>query len=163
MKIITFIILGIIVLIFFTQINFYDTKSDLVNYHLRTFYHANMTHLLVNAFSLYNLSFIEEVIGQKKFLFAIIFIWIVSSILLYTIHKILPSRKVYTVGFSAVIFGLVVVYFSLLNQSAHITLFRLLVSILPQLLIPGISFEGHLSGIIAGFLFVTFFPVNKGK
>ena len=160
MRLISYIIIGVIILIFVSPFNFYDTGNEPVNYLFRSFYHANITHLAANTISLYNLSFIEEIIGQKQFFFAMLFIWIVSSILLYVIHKFIPSRKVYTVGFSAVIFGLIVVYYSLLNRSPGVTFAGLVISILPQIVIPGISFEGHLSGIIAGIIYVMLFGVK---
>ncbi|XWV26009.1 putative rhomboid protein [Tupanvirus soda lake] len=161
MRVITYIILGIIVLIFFSSFNFYDTGYDIVDYPLRSLYHANVSHLVANGISLFALSFMEEIIGWNQFLLAILFIWIVSSILLYIIHIIFPSRKIYTVGFSAVIFGLVVIYYSLLNQSTTVTLAGLVISILPQLVVPGISFEGHLAGIISGIIYVLLFPVKR--
>ena len=161
MEIVSYIIIGIIVIIFYSSYNFYDTKYETVNYLLRPLYHANMSHLIANSISLYALSFMEEIIGRTQFLLAIIFIWIVSSIILYIIHLLLPSRKVYTVGFSGVIFGLIVIYYFMLNRSAGITLAGLVISIIPQLFIRGISFEGHLSGIIAGFIYVFLFPVPK--
>jgi rhomboid domain-containing protein 1 len=161
MHIITYIILGIIVIIFFSPLNFHDTGHGIIDYPLHSLYHANIEHLIANNISLYSLSFIEDIIGGKQFLFAIIFIWIVSSILLYIEFTVLPSRKVYTVGFSGVIFGLIVIYFTLLNQSPTITLAGLIISILPQLATPGISFDGHLCGIIAGILYVILFPVKK--
>ncbi|AYV85438.1 MAG: putative rhomboid protein [Satyrvirus sp.] len=157
MRIVSYIILGIIILVFFTHLNFYSTHIDLIDYPLRAFYHANIAHLAANAISFYSLSFLENAMGSAQFLLAMVFIWIFSSIILYAIHKIFPSRKKYTVGFSGVIFGLIVIYFFLLNKSAGITTIGLIISILPQILAPGISFEGHLSGIIAGFLYVLFF------
>ncbi len=100
MPIVTYIILGILVLVYFSSLNFYNTKYDIINYPLRAFYHANLTHLIANGISLYNLSFIEDAIGRKQFILALIFIWVFSSIILYIIHFLFPSRKVYTVGFS---------------------------------------------------------------
>lgn len=160
MNILTYIILAILIIIFFTM-DFYDSGYDIIDYPIRAFYHADIDHLIANSISLYSLSFIENIIGTAQFLFAITFIWIVSSMLLYIEHIILPSRKVYTVGFSGVIFGLIVIYFTLLNQSPAITFTGLTISILPQLFVHGISFEGHLFGIIAGILYVILFPVNK--
>ena len=163
MRIVTFIILGIIVLIFFSSFNFYNTNNDLIDYPLRSLYHADISHLLANSISFYALSFMEEVIGWGQFLLAIIFIWIVSSIILFMIQKAFPSRKKYTVGFSGVIFGLVVVYYSLLNMSPGVTFVGLAASIIPQLAIPNISFDGHLAGIIAGIIYVMLFPVKRKK
>lgn len=161
MRIVSYIILGIIVIIFFTKLNNFNTGNELLNYHLRSLYHANMSHLIANGVSFYALSFIENIMGSAQFLFAMIFIWIASSILLYLYHLFVPSRKVYTIGFSAVVFGLIVIYYSLLGTSPGITLAGLAISILPQILVPGISYEGHICGVIAGVLYVMLFPVGK--
>jgi membrane associated rhomboid family serine protease len=161
MRIVSYIILGILILVFFTSLNNYNTGVDIVDYQLRSFYHANFEHLAANAISFISLSFIEDIVGSARFLFMMIFIWIVSSFLLYLYQKIFPSRKIYTVGFSGVIFGLMVVYFTLLNQSPGITMLGLIISILPQLVVPGISTEGHICGIIAGVIYVLLFPIDN--
>lgn len=160
MRFITFIIIGIILIVYFTKLNFYNTGYEIIDYQLRAFYHANMTHLIANGISFWSLSFMEEVIGWGQFLFAILFIWVLSSIILYFIHMMFPSRKVYTVGFSGVIFGLIVVYYSLLGKGP-VSLTGLLVSIIPQLFVRGVSFEGHLAGIIAGIIYILIFPVKN--
>ncbi|BCS83324.1 putative rhomboid protein [Cotonvirus japonicus] len=161
MRYVTYIILILLVVVYFSPFNFYNTNNDALNYLLRTGYHANIQHLLANAFSFYMLSFLEDVMGHGKFAFCILFIWVVSSLLLLALHTVLPSRKVYTVGFSGVIFGLIVVYLMSLNSNKGITIAGLVLSIIPQLLVPGISFEGHLCGIVAGFIFVILFPIPK--
>lgn len=158
MRPVSYMILIIIVIVFFTKMNMYDSNNEIVNYILRSFYHANMSHLIANGISFYNLSFIEDVLGSVKFLIAMIFIWIISSLLLYVYHHFFPSRKVLTVGFSGVIFGLFVVYYSMIGDGAGFTVGRLIISIVPQLVVPGISWEGHICGIIAGVLYVLLFP-----
>ena len=100
--------------------------------------------------------------GSPQYLVMIVFIWLVSSTVLYLIHKFFPSRKVYTVGFSGVIFGMMVVYFTMLSSNAMFAVGGLVISILPQLFIPGISWEGHLAGIVAGLIYILIFP-TKGK
>jgi len=160
MRTVSYVILIIVVLVYFTDINMYSTGTEIIDYQLRSFYHANIQHLAGNAISFYGLSFIEDAIGSSQFLICIIFLWIVSSLLLYVYHSIFESRKVLTVGFSAVIFGLFVVYFSLLRQSTMITIANLALSILPQMFVSGISYEGHICGVIAGFLYITLFPTN---
>lgn len=161
MKIVTFIILGIIIIIFFTKINYYDTGKEIIDYPLRALHHANMEHLLANGISFYGLSFMEEALGSKQYIISIVFIWIVSSLLLYAYHLMVPSRKRYTVGFSGVIFGLIVVYLSMLNQNLGISIAGLAISILPQIFVPNISWEGHIAGVIAGCLYVLIFRSNK--
>jgi rhomboid domain-containing protein 1 len=160
MRVVSYIILAILVLVYFTNMNLYETSSEIVNYQLRSFYHANLQHLAANAISFYGLSFIEDVIGTSQFIVCVTFLWFVSSLLLYVYHQIFQSRKIVTVGFSAVIFGLFVVYFSLLHERPSMTVAKLMISILPQMIIPGVSFDGHVCGIVAGFLYVTLFPVN---
>jgi len=147
------------VLVFFSSYNFYNTSNEFLNYQLRSIYHADMNHLIANGISFFILSFMEGIIGWKRFLSAIVFIWFVSAALLYFYHKIFPSRKVYTVGFSAVIFGLFVVYFTVLNQSPMVSTIGLIASILPQIFVPGISYEGHIMGVIAGIMYVLLFPI----
>lgn len=157
---VTIAIIMILFLIYFS-VNNYDTGNELLNYQLRSFYHADMSHLIANCISFYALSPIESVIGWQKYIGAILFIWISSSILLYGYHKIVPSQKVHTVGFSGIVFGLTVLYFSIMRQNPSLSVIGLFVSILPQIFVPGISFEGHISGIISGIIFILIFPQNK--
>ncbi len=157
MRIISITILVILVLVYFAKLNRYESSSDFINYQLRSLYHANLQHMIANGISFFALSFIETVLGWKLFLFTMIFLWFVSNCILFTIHAAIPSRKVKTVGFSGVIMGLIVVYISLLNKNPTINIIGLIASILPQFFTVGISFEGHLSGIIAGIILVTIF------
>lgn len=139
-----------------------DTNVEFVNYMVRPFYHADISHLVANAISFYNLSSIENIIGTGQFAVAIVFIWIASSMLLLGYHSIFPSRKIKTVGFSGVIFGLIIVYYYLLNNNSKIlSTTSLIISILPQILVPGISFEGHVAGIFAGLIYVTLFRPKR--
>jgi rhomboid domain-containing protein 1 len=139
----------------------YSFGTDWLDYPARALYHASWTHLLANGLSFLGLSFLENYMGSGKYFLAILFIWIVSSFILWFIQKIFPSRKRLTVGFSGVIFGLVVVYIVTMAKSVGLSLFGLALSIIPQLFIPGISFEGHLSGIIAGIIYVLIFPPKR--
>jgi rhomboid domain-containing protein 1 len=160
MRTVSYIIIIIMIMIYFMHIE-YTSHMDIIDYPLRAFYHADMNHLIANMVSFYGLSFMEEIIGSKKFLFAIIFIWLVSSIILLLIHSIFPSRKKYTIGFSGVIFGLLVVYFAVMYKNPGLSWFGLAISILPQLFVPGISFEGHLAGIFAGIIYLVIFPLSE--
>lgn len=160
-RLVTYIIIVIIAMVFLLMPSCYDTKVELLNYLVRSFCHADAQHLLINAISFYNLTYIESAIGSAQFGFAIFFIWIVSSVLLWLVHKMIPSRKVTTVGFSGVIFGLIIVYFNLLGTNSTITIVGLLVSIIPQFFMPRISFEGHLCGIVAGVIYCLLFKPKQ--
>ena len=158
---VTYIMLGIMFIIYLTPINFYNTANDLINYQIRSYYHANLSHLIANGVSFYGLSSIEKMIGSGSYFIAIIFISVVSSLLLYFYHKMIPSRKVYTVGFSGIVFGLIVVYLSLMGGSMGLNIAGLIITILPQIVVPGISWEGHICGIIAGIIYVAIFRPKK--
>lgn len=160
MRYISYIILFIIVLIFLLPLNLKNTSNDIVNNIIRPFYHANALHLIANFISFYGLSPIEELMGHLQFLIAIFFLWITSSMLLLFYHKLIPSRKITTVGFSGVIFGLTVIYIRLVNVDPNMSYIKLLLSILPQIVIPNVSIEGHICGILAGILYVTLFSLS---
>ena len=161
MRIVTYAILAIMVLVYLTPLNNHQFNTFLLDYPSRAFYHANIEHLIANSVSFFALSFMEQSMGSLKYLFAIIFIWIVSTIILYSIFWLFPSRKAYTVGFSGVIFGLIVLYYTMLGTSPGISFLGLAVTLIPQFFVPGISWEGHLAGIIAGVLYVLLFPVKE--
>lgn len=140
--------------------------GEVVNYLVRSFYHGNLLHLLLNLFSLYSLgNDLEPMMGGGVYLGMIIFLWLVSSLLLLGIDQVFDQKKI-SVGFSAVLFGMALVEafeeqngaLSLVNLLAVgrlVSVFQTMVfKLLPQLLIPGISFEGHLSGLVAGLIYL---------
>ena len=43
-----------------------------------------------------------------------------------------------------------------LGKNKGITIAGLLLSIIPQLFVPGISYEGHICGVIAGFAYIAY-------
>lgn len=161
MRVVTIAIIGIMILIYVTPFNMHDFGSIVIDAPARTFYHANWEHLIANSISFFALSFMEQKMGSLKYLMAIIFIWAVSTLILYGIFWLFPSRRAYTVGFSGVIFGLSVLYFTMMGSSPGISALGLAVTLVPQLFVPGISWEGHLAGILAGVLYVICFPIKE--
>lgn len=159
---ITIIILCTLILIFVFHLE-RESNNEVLNYGLRAFYHANTQHLVANGISLVLLSTVETALGWQKFLSIILFLWVASTFFLYITHLIIPSIKVKTIGFSGVIYGLYVVYFSLLGQTKYVNLGILIASIVPQFFVKGISVEGHLCGILAGLVCVGLFGRNKFK
>ena len=160
MDLVTISILAILFLVYFTANN-KNTGNEVLNYHLRTAYHADLRHLAANSISFFALSNLERAIGWDKYLGAVIFIWVVSSMLLYVYHVMFPSRKIYTIGFSSVVFGLTVVYAATLKNNPGMSIAGLVATIVPQIFVPGISFEGHAAGIIAGIIFISLFSPSK--
>jgi len=124
---------------------------------LRTLAHGDLIHLLANLFGLWKVRDIGKIFSLTEGAWMIFFIWIVSTLGLYSWNLIAGGSPKITIGFSGVLFGLFVVYYYLQSNNISAVLLTLLQGILPHLLMPGVSFHGHLSGILAGWLYVTLF------
>lgn len=157
----TIIVLAILALIFFTRLNKIRFNNEFMTYQLRALQHANTQHILANGISFLGLMGLENMLGSTYYALAIVFVTILSSLLLYIYHHVFPSRKVPTVGFSGAVFGLIVIYLACASNNLKVSMIGLTVSILPQLFIQGISWEGHLCGILAGLIFVIMFNPKK--
>lgn len=125
-----------------------------LNYLVRTLYHGDIQHLLANMFTLYQLNSLSEHTKTTKQLIQIlIFSWIGSSILLYVAHNILDQKRI-AIGFSGVLFSLIIINEFLKTGRFLSFSTSQIAEILPQILVPGISFLGHLSGILTGIIYV---------
>lgn len=133
-----------------------DTGVGPIDYTLRSFFHANTIHLLANLFVLWQISDFTKSFTTVQLINLIIILTLLSSLILYTINQVFPTTKAITIGFSGVIFGLFVVSQKLQGHDLFHIGATNIAQILPQFLIPGISFWGHLSGIISGFIYVFF-------
>ena len=129
--------------------------------------HFSFIHMFMNMISFYTLGmYLERRLGYKFFLYMIIYFGLASSI----IHVFITFMQYYlfdyyyfyysgSLGFSSIIFGLKYWYYLMtkrpkimygfLVQSKYIIWVELL---LVTILLPGTSFIGHLSGILAGML-----------
>jgi rhomboid domain-containing protein 1 len=135
------------------------SENGLGTQFLRTLAHGDLLHLLSNLFGLWKIRELSTSFTWWQSLIMIIFIWVASTVGLFGIKMIggtSGDRRI-TIGFSGVLFGLFVVYYYLQSNNIMGVLFTLFQGILPHLLVPGISFEGHLAGILAGWLYVTLF------
>jgi membrane associated rhomboid family serine protease len=144
-------------------INNYQTTIETINYQLRTFYHANLSHMFGNLFSFIMVSNLENVLGSQQYFLCIVFISVLSSLMLQLYHNTFESRKVYTIGFSAVVYGLFVVYIYALSTNKGVSAVNLIIGLLPQIFMLGVSWEGHICGIFSGLIYVTLFPIKKDK
>lgn len=141
--------------IFFSQIPLPQLEFQPANYILRTFYHADILHLLANMITLYQLNSLTQHTQSRNQLIQIIaFSWIGSSLLLYLVHKFLGQERI-AIGFSGVLFSLIIIN-EYLRTNQFLTFSGQQISeILPQILFPGISFLGHLTGILTGIGYST--------
>lgn len=128
------------------------------------FLHANIWHIAINMFSLFWLGrFIEVVVGSWRMLF----IYFVSMIASGIAVVLFSTPTAGTLGASGAIFGLFGALFAIGVKlgSRGTELVRANIGILVLNLIwsfafPGISWQAHVGGLIAGFLFtlVIFSP-----
>lgn len=132
------------------------------------FSHLNLLHIVFNVSSLWTMRSVEKVFGTITY-FRISYILLIVSVLvtmgIYHIWVkyggIREYETTYAVGYSGVIFGIMTVGYMSAKQS-KISLFGFSIPLslapfgsllLTQLLVPGASFVGHLSGIIAGYMY----------
>lgn len=134
--------------------------------------HVDEVHLLYNCFSfLYKGAMLEPIMGSASFLSLLMYLSVLAH-LIYVFCAVAAERLKLpikfmdscVVGFSGVIFGLKVI----LNSYPHLTpgssnFFGIRIPrrathwselILAKILIPNSSFLGHLSGILAGFVYL---------
>lgn len=91
----------------------------------------------------------------------LLFLTLTSSLLLFAFHRLFPSTRVPTVGFSGVLVGLIVVKNIMLGSDLETVATDILIQILPDLLRPRTSFLGHFSGAIAGILYVILLESDR--
>lgn len=123
---------------------------------LHSLVHGSFTHLLINIFTFIQLYRLEQMLGSFNYFILILIILVLSSLLYWFINKLLYGPSVVcSVGFSGVLFGLLVWSRMILNGGAfdikEIALWATIL-ILPVLQNPRISLLGHLSGLLVGLV-----------
>jgi membrane associated rhomboid family serine protease len=118
--------------------------------------HGNLFHLFVNILTFIQLYRLEQMLGARNYFVLIIIILILSSLLYWVLNKFLyGSEVVCSVGFSGVLFGLLV-WSRMMLGGGSFDLKELAlwfaVLVIPVLQNPQISLLGHLSGLIVGVL-----------
>jgi len=119
-----------------------------------TFLHANTLHLIVNLMNVYSLNVIEERVGSKKYLYQIVYFVVMNACVEELIDRFYVTP--YSVGFSGVLFGLYTLYpvnkvFGFSCDPKYSVFILLVVT---QVIMERVSFIGHLSGIISGYIYL---------
>ena len=120
------------------------------------FLHGSPTHLLMNMMSLYNIgTYVEERLGDPKYLLIVLVSALSSGLAVVTLS---PAGTI-TIGFSGVIFGLFGAFTAIMiktgaihNDAVMSVILRMLVPNIIISLMPGVSWQGHLGGLIGGLL-----------
>ncbi|KAK3008801.1 hypothetical protein RJ639_013647 [Escallonia herrerae] len=144
---------------------------DFKRYFLSAFYHTGEPHLFYNMISLLWKGIqLETSLGSVKFASMIaalvgmsqgITLLLAKSLLLFGYERAYYHE--YAVGFSGVLFAMKVVLNSLSLNDTHVLGMRVpahyaawVELILVQVMVPGVSFLGHLGGVLAGLLYIHF-------
>ncbi|KAH9319909.1 hypothetical protein KI387_021678, partial [Taxus chinensis] len=145
-------------------------NRDVKRLFLSAFYHVDESHLVYNMLSLlWKGVQLERMMGSTKFASLVVMLLGMSHGLEVVLAKMLATFFDYphsftsecSVGFSAVLFALKVVLNS--NSPDYTNVYGVIVParhaawaelLLVQMFVPGVSFLGHLSGIIAGLLYL---------
>jgi rhomboid domain-containing protein 1 len=132
------------------------------------FAHAGVLHILMNMMTLHSIApHIEHKLGTLPFISAILLFAVLANSLYVALDLLarhLRFNGYCSVGFSGVLFSLVVLQtkisahshqnlFGFFSVPSHLYPWALL--FLLQLIFPGISFLGHLSGLLVGFIYVS--------
>ncbi|XP_022967849.1 rhomboid-like protein 14, mitochondrial [Cucurbita maxima] len=152
--------------------------KDLKRFFLSPFYHVGDSHLAYNMISLLWKGIqLESSMGSTKFASMVgallvmsqgITLLLVKSLLFFNYER--PYYHEYSVGFSGVLFAMKVVLGSQSESYTYVHGVRVpsshaawLELILIQIVSPGVSFLGHLGGILAGILFLRLKGMNSGS
>lgn len=120
---------------------------------------SNITHLLLNMFTLYLFGqALEPLMGRWRFLATYLIAIVGGSAAVHLIASITDQMTVNTLGASGGVFGLFGAFFALARarkQSTSSILILVGINFIFGFLMPGISWEAHLGGLIAGALAAT--------
>lgn len=147
----------IIFILYYTQIiKTVSCSKDIHEIFIRNFVHVESYHLVTNLFALYALSRVEEEMGFYPFLYLIIFLVLINTIVEYIVRKFKPDITC-SLGFSGILFGITT--WELITHRSISPSLLLAISLMvvkPNLTNKNISFSGHvigaLSGVIGGVL-----------
>ena len=137
------------------------------------FIHFGLMHIVVNCYSLYDLScFVEYLMGSKKYIIVILSSMLSTTGLPY-IAYMFSGAGAHTVsgGVSGVIFGIIgaigalyLFYPTELRDIARSLGMNVLLMLFISFVVPTISLSGHVSGLIGGFVstYIILY-INKRK
>ena len=122
--------------------------------------HGSFLHVAMNMFSLYNVgNLVEQLMGRGKYIILILATTLGGSLAVY----LFSDRNALTIGASGMIFGLLGSLLTLESASRinkKQLYFIVGLNMLFTFSIPGVSWQGHVGGLLTGVLMGKFLSSN---
>ena len=118
------------------------------------FLHLGFLHLAFNMYALYLFGpYVERALGTWRFIVAYLTMAVVASVFVY----VLSEPRTSTVGASGAVFGLFAIALVLMVRARQDVNFLLILLAINAVLSfrPGVSWQGHLGGFIAGLVIAS--------
>ncbi|OKL48533.1 hypothetical protein BSR29_00220 [Boudabousia liubingyangii] len=123
------------------------------------FMHFGLAHILLNMYCLYLVgTVLEKMLGSTHFLALYLFCSLGASVFVEFAQLHHWSQPSYTAGASGAImglFGALLVIYRRLDTQVLPILVLLIINVVSGIIYPGISWEGHLGGALAGILYTA--------
>ena len=119
------------------------------------FVHIQVWHIAMNMYSLYNMRFMEALLGPVWFA-AILFLSVVGG----SVFEYFTSNVRFCVGLSGGLYGLITSYFVIAAKLHVLNIRSFMVTLLMNLAInfmPGIAWQAHAGGFATGFILTVIF------
>ena len=124
---------------------------------------SNPLHVLLNMYSLYIFgTILEPVIGRWRFLA----IWLISIFGGSVAVMYLNTPDTWVLGASSGVFGLMAAYFVVLRaigQNSQSMMGLIAINLVFGFLMPGVSWQAHLGGLLAGGAMTAVFTNSRGS
>ena len=128
------------------------------------FGHFSLLHLVCNMISLLSLgSFIETVYGKKRYL-----IYLLGGVLIGSLTSGVLNTNIIESGISAALYGflvIVILYFAIYHGAISGNFISIVFINVGLNFLPNVSWQAHLGGAIAGFIFffIDYYEKTKNK
>ncbi|MCR5304849.1 MAG: rhomboid family intramembrane serine protease [Lachnospiraceae bacterium] len=119
------------------------------------FVHIQVWHAAMNLYSLYNMRFMERVLGHAWFA-ALLFLSVFGG----SLFEYLTSNVRFCVGLSGGLYGVIVSYFLIALRLGVLNFRSFMVTLLMNLAInfmPGIAWQAHVGGALSGLVITGIF------
>ena len=116
------------------------------------FVHIDYLHLLSNLYGIYGLSRVEIKLGTINFIILLILLILLNTIFEMMLCNLFPNQRC-SIGFSGVLYGIIMFEIIFDNKIDYEILNSLIVSVLlPSSVNRKISLSGHIIGLLSGSL-----------